>query len=203
MARSQISRMSRSASGRERLSSLLSQESFGSRRALGRRVCEEFSFVDALGRLQVSGCLKALAGLAEDDPGIILPAPLMPAVVNTPRQLESGVAEPVGVPDHPSRIRELDLVVVATPHERGVWNTLMAREHPHGMTIFAGCQVRYLGGYRERKGDAGPGNEIMWRRARRGCRAPRWASESATAPRTGRCCAIGNNPSLCRLIVAR
>ena len=35
---------------------------------------------------------------------------------------------------------------MARPAERAVWNTLIAREHPHGMTTFAGCQVRYLVG---------------------------------------------------------
>ena len=146
MAQSQISGTLRSEAGRGRVWSLLSKESFGSRRALGRWVCEEFSFVDPLGRLQVAGCMKALAALAAEEPGLALPPPLMPAVDNTPRQLESAVPDPVEVPDHPSGIRGLELVVVRTGAEREVWNTLMAREHPHGVTTFAGCQVRYLVG---------------------------------------------------------
>ena len=69
MAQSQISRVLRGATERERVAAILSQERFGSRRAFGRRICREFSFVDAAGRLQVSGCLKALSTLAGEDPG--------------------------------------------------------------------------------------------------------------------------------------
>ncbi len=75
MAQSQISRVLRGAAERERVAAILSQERFGSRRAFGRRICREFSFVDAAGRLQVSGCLKALSALAGEDPGIVLPPP--------------------------------------------------------------------------------------------------------------------------------
>ena len=73
MAQSQISRTVRGATERERVAAILSQERFGSRRAFGRRICREFSFFDATGRLQVSGCLKALSALAGEDPGIALP----------------------------------------------------------------------------------------------------------------------------------
>ena len=146
MAQSQISRSLRSESSRSRIVAILSQERFDSRRALGRRICEEFSFVDALGRLQVAGCLKALAALAEGSPEIILPPPRVAAVENRPRQLASDVGEPVGVPSHPAQIAALDVKLVSTASERALWNTLIAREHPHGMTTFAGCQLRYLVG---------------------------------------------------------
>ncbi|MCY4356540.1 MAG: DUF4338 domain-containing protein [Gammaproteobacteria bacterium] len=36
--------------------------------------------------------------------------------------------------------------MVRTPEQRSLWNTLIDREHLHGMTTFAGCQVRYLVG---------------------------------------------------------
>ena len=75
MAQSRISRVLRGAAERERVAAILSQEQFGSRRAFGRRICREFSFFDAAGRLQVSGCLKALSTLAGEDPGIVLPPP--------------------------------------------------------------------------------------------------------------------------------
>ena len=75
MAQSQISRVLRGAAERERVAAISSQERFGSRRAFGRRICREFSFVDAAGRLQVSGCLKALSTLAGEDPEIVLPPP--------------------------------------------------------------------------------------------------------------------------------
>ena len=146
MAQSQISRTLRSASGRERVSVLLAQESFSSRQSLGRRVCEEFSFVDPRGRPQIATCLKALISLAAQSPCIQLPPPSTPAIDNTPRLLPDGVADPLDVPSHPSRIQDLELVVVRTPDQRSIWNTLIHREHPHGMTTFAGCQMRYLVG---------------------------------------------------------
>ena len=146
MSQSQISRTLRGATERERIAAILSQEQFGSRRALGRRVCQEFSFFDAVGRPQVSGCLKALSALAGEDPGIVLPPPASAPVDRTPRQLPDGVDDPVGVPDDPARIRGFAITVVETPSDRAVWNTLIAREHPCGLATFAGCQVRYLVG---------------------------------------------------------
>ena len=145
MAQSQISRTLRDEAARLRIVAILSQERFDSRRAFARRICGEFSFVDTRGRLQLAGCMKALATLARASPEIVLPAPRA-AVANRPRQLEAAVDEPVDVPRHPARIRDLDIRMVTQRCEREVWNTLMAHEHPHGMTTFAGCQVRYLVG---------------------------------------------------------
>ncbi len=146
MAQSQISRTLRGATERARVAAILSQEQFDSRRALGRRVCEEFSFVDPLGRLQVAGCVKALAALAREGSDIVLPPPGGPAIDNTPRVLATDVPEPVAVPAHPAAIEDLRITLVATRSDRDLWNTLIAREHPHGLTTFAGCQVRYLVG---------------------------------------------------------
>ncbi len=129
-----------------RIASILSHESFDSRSALGRRICEEFSFLDARGRPRLAGCMKALVVLAESVPSITLPPPAAPAVKGGPRLVEAGVPEPAGVPAHQSLIEDLCIDLVARPAERAVWNTLIAREHPHGMTTFAGCQVRYLVG---------------------------------------------------------
>ncbi len=144
MAQSQISRTLRDEAARLRIVAILSQERFDSRRAFARRICGEFSFVDSRGRLQLAGCMKALATLARASE-IVLPAP-QAAVANRPRQLEAAVDEPVDVPRHPARIRDLDVLMVTQRCGREVWNTLMAREHPHGMTTFAGCQVRHLVG---------------------------------------------------------
>ena len=139
MAQSQISRTLRGAAERERVAAILSQERFGSRRAFGRRICREFSFVDAAGRLQVSGCLKALSTLAGEDPGIVLPPPAAEAVDRTPRLLPDGVEEPSGVPPHPSQIRGLEIAAAASASDRALWNTLIAREHPRGLATCGGC----------------------------------------------------------------
>ena len=146
MAQSQISRTLRDEAAVSRIAAILSQETFDSRSALGRRICTEFSFVDATGRLQVAGCMKALAALADTVPCIVLPPPRSPAVTNRPRQLDADIPEPAGVPSHPAGIGDLTVQVVTTTPDRTLWNTLIAREHPHGMTTFAGCQLRYLVG---------------------------------------------------------
>ncbi|MCY4261088.1 MAG: DUF4338 domain-containing protein [Rhodobacteraceae bacterium] len=144
MAQSQISRTLRGRSERERISALLAQEHFSSRSALSRRVCEEFCFLDPKGQLQISTCLKALTSLARQDPDIQLPLLSSPVIDNSPRLLADGVSEPLEVPSHPSRIQYLDLMLVDTPDQRSLWNTLIQGEHPHGLTTFVGCQIRYL-----------------------------------------------------------
>ncbi len=146
MAQSQISRTLGGPAARARIVAILAQEHFDSRRALGRRVCEEFSFVDAIGRHQVSGCLHALATLAGRDPDIMLPAPKSGGVDITPRLLDAPVPDPVDVPTALSRVEGLAIVEVVTSDDRALWNTLIAHEHPHGMTTFAGRQLRYLVG---------------------------------------------------------
>ena len=85
-----------------------------------------------------------MKALAEADPGTALPAPGRPAVDNTPRRFEAGVAEPVVVPARPARIAPLRFTVVAAPSERALRNTLIAWERPDGLTTLARCRVRYL-----------------------------------------------------------
>ena len=146
MAQSQISRRLCDEAARKRIVALASQERFASRRALGRRVCEEFALVDAAGRLQVAGCMKALASLAEGSPDLVLPPPQGAPVDNRQRQLAGAVPEPFAVPSHPAKIGDVAVTMIATAAQRALWNTLIACEHPHGLTTFAGCQVRYLVG---------------------------------------------------------
>ena len=128
MSQSQISRTLRDEAAVARIASILSP------------------FADARGRPQLAGCMKALGALAERVPDIVLPPPKASAVERRPRLLKTDVPEPEGVPAHPTRIRDLGIAAVADAAHRALWNTLIAREHPHGMTTFAGCQVRYLVG---------------------------------------------------------
>ena len=69
-----------------------------------------------------------------------------PPGYNSLRLLDENVAEPVGLPRRLSGIGKLDFQLVTTAGERDVWNTLMEREHPHGMATFAGSQTHYLVG---------------------------------------------------------
>ncbi len=140
MARSQISRTLRGDAARSRLVAILSQqEHFENRRAFGRRVGEEFAFINAAGRLQVSGCMKALATLAQTSPEIVLPDPRSGVSDTGPRVLDAPVPAPVGVPEHLSQVRDIAIVQIVTADERALWNRLIADEHPHGVTTFAGC----------------------------------------------------------------
>ena len=109
-------------------------------------MCAEFGFQDRRGRFQVAGCLKALRVLEARSEAIVLPPPQTASVRSGPSLLETPIALPVGVPKRLSEIAELEIVAVSSREERRVWNTLMAREHPHGITTFAGCQMRYLVG---------------------------------------------------------
>ena len=144
MAQSQIQLTLNGATSR--VAEILAQERFDSRRALGRRLCAEFGFQDRRGRFQVTGCLKALRVLEARSEAIVLPPPQTASVRSGPSLLETPIALPVGVPTRLSEIAELEIVAVSSREERRVWNTLMAREHPHGITTFAGCQMRYLVG---------------------------------------------------------
>jgi len=68
MERSRISRTLRQEAAVPRVAAILSRERFESRSALGRRVCAEFSFIDARGRPRLSGCLRVTVGTpAEND----------------------------------------------------------------------------------------------------------------------------------------
>ncbi len=146
MAQSQISRTLGGPAARARISAILSLEHFDSRRALGRRVCAEFSFIDAMGRLQVSGCLHALTTLATRYPDIVPPPPKSGGVDITPRLLDAPAPDPDDVPTVLSRVEGIRVVEVVTADERALWNTLIAHEHPRGMTTFAGRQLRHLAG---------------------------------------------------------
>ena len=144
LPRSQIQRTLGDAASIERIVEILATEEFASRGALGRRVCEEFGFADARGRWQLAGCLKALGVLAGRSDRIVLPPRQRRPIPSAPVRLDGPVAAPVGVADRVDGLRDLSVQVVGDRAHRRIWNTLIADEHPHGLTTFAGCQVRYL-----------------------------------------------------------
>ncbi len=118
-----------------------------SRSKLAKRVCEEFSFYDARGLIQISSCVKALRDL--ETAGLItLPAPTIrsgrkpgkPAV----RRLAEPVAPPSGVPAQVGDIEDLQLVLARTDEQLLIWNELMESEHPLGAGPLVGRQLKYL-----------------------------------------------------------
>lgn len=113
------------------------------RTALADRICAEFGFLDARGRAQRAGCLKALRVL-ERDGQILLPAPRTAPGDRRPCRPGEPVAPPQGIPGEVSQLLDLELVLVEGGAERALWNELMAREHPCGAAPLVGCQLRYL-----------------------------------------------------------
>ena len=93
----------------------------------------------------MAGCLKALRLLAQCCEQIVLPAPRAGVPRGeTPFQLAPDVQLAQPVPPRPKQLRGLEIEPVTEGSQRRVWNTLIAREHRQGMTIFVGAQMRYL-----------------------------------------------------------
>ena len=132
-----------SEAGAARVAALMAAESFPSRTAAGRRVCEAFGFRDARGGLQQAGCVKALRVL-EAAGRIALPEPLNRGGGRGPRDLGEAIPAAEGVPDRVEAVEGLRLVLVREEGERRRWNGLMAREHPRGAVRHTGAQLRYL-----------------------------------------------------------
>ena len=141
---SQIQRTLNETASIHRVAEILAAEEFASRGALGRRVCREFGFTDGRGRPQVAGCLKALGVIARRSDRIVLPPPARSPIPRTPIRLEGPVPPPVAVPESLRALGGLTVEVVGDRTHRRLWNTLIADEHPNGLTTFAGCQMRYL-----------------------------------------------------------
>lgn len=126
---------------------LLAEGAHASRSSLARATCEHFGFVDARGRLQSGGCVKALRELEQSGHFVLPPA----AAVGRPkgklgsaRRLGEPVAEPLGVPALAGDVQGLALVKVETLDQLRLWNELMACEHPQGPGPLVGAQMRYL-----------------------------------------------------------
>ena len=113
------------------------------RGAIGREVCRQFGFRDRRGRLQVSGCQKALRTL-EGEGVPVLPPPGDMVVDRTPIRFAEGVPAAVNVPPTPAGLGPVGVTPVRTRGQRRLRNSLIAQEHPRGMTTFAGHQLRYL-----------------------------------------------------------
>ena len=115
------------------------------RSALARAVCEQFGFLDARGRAQTGGCVKALREL-ERAGHFVLPAaggggPRRPT---TPRRLAQPVEPPCEVPERAGEVRGLSLIPVDSLDRMRLWNELMLGEHPQGAGPLVGAQMRYL-----------------------------------------------------------
>ncbi|MBC8550078.1 MAG: IS4 family transposase [Candidatus Brocadiales bacterium] len=114
-----------------------------SRFEIAGRVCEYFSFVNAVGEPQRSSCSRALWEL-EKAGKMRLPKPKTQPTRGGPRRLAEPVELPLDVPSRTDLINDLTLVRVEADTEVRIWNELMIQEHPRGAGPFVGAQIRYL-----------------------------------------------------------
>jgi len=142
-AQSQIKRTLSEPPSLARVHALMREAPLAHRTALADRVCAAFGFIDARGRAQRAGCLKALRTL-EHNGQLTLPPPRTAPGPGRARRLAHAVAPPQAVPAEVSQIVALELVQVEDEGQRALWNELMAREHPRGSGPLVGCQLRYL-----------------------------------------------------------
>lgn len=126
---------------------LLAEDAHSNRAALVQATCRQFGFVDARGRVQTAGCVKALREL-EHAGHFALPAGgsggRRLGQVGRARRLGQPVPEPHEVPTAAGDVQGLALVEVHTLDELRLWNELMACEHPQGPGPLVGAQMRYL-----------------------------------------------------------
>lgn len=127
----------------EYISQLLQSEEIANRTDLASRTCQQFGFYDVSGKIQISGCLKALREL-ETAGHFVLPKPQQKPVKKTPRRLTAPVPLPVDVPTDVTAIDKLELILVRTGDEMRLWNELMIEEHPLKDGPLVGRQIRYL-----------------------------------------------------------
>ena len=124
---------------------LLADGAHSSRTSLARSTCTQFGFVDARGRPQTAGCVKALRELERAGHFRL---PVVAATGRghgkTARRLDQPVPEPHDVPALAGDVRALALIKVQTLDQMRLWNELMACEHPQGAGPLVGAQMRYL-----------------------------------------------------------
>lgn len=126
---------------------LLADGVHASRVALVSAACKQFGFVDARGRAQTAGCVKALREL-EQAGHFALPAAgprgRRPGQLGAARRLHAPVPEPHDIPAAAGDVRGLSLVKVQSLEQLRLWNELMVCEHPQGAGPLVGAQLRYL-----------------------------------------------------------
>jgi hypothetical protein len=131
----------------EAIRRLLADGTHADRTALVQATCKHFGFVDARGREQTAGCVKALREL-EHAGHFVLPAAgprgRRRGQVGSARRLGVPVPEPHDVPALAGGVQGLALLRVQTLEQLRLWNELMACEHPQGAGPLVGAQLRYL-----------------------------------------------------------
>ena len=142
---SQIKRVLSERSSIDIVRRLLGEEVYRYRSTFADAVCVHFGFHDAQGRVQRSGCIKALRELERLGHFALPAASAMGAKgARRPRRLGEPVEDPHGVPEQAGEVRGLCLIKVEALDQMRIWNELMLREHPQGAGPLVGAQLRYL-----------------------------------------------------------
>ena len=124
---------------------LLGEEVYQYRSTFADAVCVRFGFHDTQGRVQRSGCIKALRELERRGHFALPVAVAMGAKgARSPRRLDAPVAAPQGVPEQAGEVGGLCLIKVDRLERMRIWNELMLCEHPQGAGPLVGAQMRYL-----------------------------------------------------------
>jgi hypothetical protein len=144
-AQSQIKRALSQQQAIDVVRQLLADGAHATRSSIAQTACEHFGFVDARGRAQTAGCIKALREL-ERAGQFVLPAvqPSSRGIGKTARRLDAPVPAPLNVPAQAGEVRALALIKVDTLDQMRVWNEMMLCEHPQGAGPLVGAQMRYL-----------------------------------------------------------
>ncbi|MGR9107929.1 MAG: hypothetical protein ACU843_13450 [Gammaproteobacteria bacterium] len=96
------------------------------------QVCEYIAFYDARGRVQRSGCLKALRELELAGHFQLPSGRARERRKPSPGRQGEAVGWPCGVPSDVGEIEGLQLIRVERDEQMLSWNELMAGEHPLG-----------------------------------------------------------------------
>ena len=139
----QIKRTLSLSSNIEYIKQLLGGKGVAHRSDLAKQVCTHFEFHDARGKMQTSGCLKALRDL-ESSGHFELPKAQHKTGTKSPRRLTDSVPHPVDVPAEVIHITALELVPVQEAEQMRIWNELMLTEHYLKAATLVGRQMRYL-----------------------------------------------------------
>lgn len=144
-AQSQIKRTLSQSESIDVVRRLLAEGEHSTRSSLAKAACGHFGFVDACGRAQTAGCVKALREL-ERAGHFVLPAVSASGrgTGKSARRLGAPVEPPVGVPAQAGDVRALALVKVDSLDQMRIWNEMMLCEHPQGAGPLVGAQMRYL-----------------------------------------------------------
>ena len=144
-AQSQIKRTLSQPQSIDSIRRLLADGSHATRSSLAQAACSHFGFLNARGRPQSAGCVKALREL-EQAGHFVLPTvqPSGRGKGKTARRLDAPVPAPLNVPAQAGEVRALALIKVDTLDQMRVWNEMMLREHPQGAGPLVGAQMRYL-----------------------------------------------------------